>query len=105
MNQLENCQARYRSNTWMGRTRTDGPDEFEPSMFYCIKLPKLIQNLKIPSYFLTRTTFGEQELLEGLIATASNISFKCSLTSLYKKASEYDQEIPQSHTADQPMVP
>ena len=31
MNQLENCQARYRSNTWMGRTRTDGPDEFEPT--------------------------------------------------------------------------
>ena len=36
MNQLENCQARYRSNTWMGRTRTDGPDEFEPSKFDCI---------------------------------------------------------------------
>ena len=36
MNQLENCQARYRSNTWLGRTRTDGPDEFEPSKFDCI---------------------------------------------------------------------
>ena len=36
MNQLENCQARYRSNTWMGRTRTDGPDEFEPTKFDCI---------------------------------------------------------------------
>ena len=36
MKQLENCQARYRSNTWMGRTRTDGPDEFEPSKFDCI---------------------------------------------------------------------
>ena len=36
MNQLENRQARYRSNTWMGRTRTDGPDEFEPSKFDCI---------------------------------------------------------------------
>ena len=35
MNQIENCQARYRSNTWMGRTRTDGPDEFEPSKFDC----------------------------------------------------------------------
>ena len=35
MNQLENCQARYRSNTWMGRTLTDGPDEFEPSKFDC----------------------------------------------------------------------
>ena len=23
----------------------------------------------------------------------------------YQKVSEYDQEIPQSHTADQPMVP
>ena len=31
MDQLENCQAGYRSNTWMGRTRTDGPNEFEPS--------------------------------------------------------------------------
>ena len=36
MDQLENCQARYRSNTWMGRTRIDGPDEFEPSKFDCI---------------------------------------------------------------------
>ena len=35
MNRLENCQARYRSNTWMGRTRTDGPNEFEPSKFDC----------------------------------------------------------------------
>ena len=35
MNQLENCQARYRSNTWMGRTRTDSPDEFEPTKFDC----------------------------------------------------------------------
>ena len=33
MNQLENGQVRYLSNTWMGRTRTDGPDEFEPSKF------------------------------------------------------------------------
>ena len=39
MNQLENCQARYRSNTWMGRTRTDGPDEFEPTKFNCISKP------------------------------------------------------------------
>ena len=36
MNQLENRQARYRWNTWMGRTRTDGPDEFQPSKFDCI---------------------------------------------------------------------
>ena len=35
MNQLENCQARYRLNTWMGHTRTDGPDEFEPTKFDC----------------------------------------------------------------------
>ena len=40
MHQLENCQARYRSNTWMGRTRTDGPDEFEPSKFDCIFFEK-----------------------------------------------------------------
>ena len=33
MNQLKKCQARYRSNTWMGRTHTDGPDEFEPWKF------------------------------------------------------------------------
>ena len=38
MNQLKNCQARYCSNTGMGRTRTDGPDEFEPSKFDCIYL-------------------------------------------------------------------
>ena len=37
MHQLENCQARYRLNTWMGRTSTDGPDEFEPSKFDCIQ--------------------------------------------------------------------
>ena len=41
MNQLENCQARYRSNTWMGRTRTDGPDEFEPTKFDCTELAAL----------------------------------------------------------------
>ena len=33
MNQLENCQASYSSNTWKGRTRTDGIDEFEPWKF------------------------------------------------------------------------
>ena len=38
MNQLEICQARYRSNTWMGRTRIDSPNEFEPSKFDCIYL-------------------------------------------------------------------
>ena len=36
MNQLENWQARYCLNTWMSQTRTDGPDEFEPSKFDCI---------------------------------------------------------------------
>ena len=36
MNQLENCQDRFCSNTWMGRTRTDGPNKFEPSKFDCI---------------------------------------------------------------------
>ena len=41
MNQLENCQARYRSNTWMGRTRTDGPYEFEPTKFDCMSCPTL----------------------------------------------------------------
>ena len=41
INQLENCQARYRSNTWMGQTRTDGPYEFEPTKFDCISKLKL----------------------------------------------------------------
>ena len=35
MKYLENCQSRYPSNPSMGRTRTDGPDEFEPSKFDC----------------------------------------------------------------------
>ena len=43
MNQLENRQARYRSNTWMGRTRTDGPDEFEQSKFNCTLLILIIE--------------------------------------------------------------
>ena len=42
MNQLENRKARYRSNTWMGRTRTDGPDEFEPSSQYILNWEKVI---------------------------------------------------------------
>ena len=45
MNQLENCQSRYRSNTWMGRTRTNGPYEFEPSKFDCISVPEDYFNL------------------------------------------------------------
>ena len=40
---LENCQSRYRSNTWMGRTRAGGPNEFEPSKFDCIII-SLIQH-------------------------------------------------------------
>ena len=44
MNQLEICQAMYRSNTWMGRTRTDGPDEFEPSKFDCITIDKYLRS-------------------------------------------------------------
>ena len=35
MNQLENWQARYHSNTWMSGTSTDVPDEFEPLKFDC----------------------------------------------------------------------
>ena len=42
MNQLENCQARYCSNTLMGRTRTDGPDEFEPTKFDCNQISKYL---------------------------------------------------------------
>ena len=33
---LENSQTTYRLNPSMGRTRTDGPDEFEPSKFDCM---------------------------------------------------------------------
>ena len=49
MNQLENCQARYRSNTWMGRTRTDGPDEFEPTKFDC-NYRKIHQKHQVESF-------------------------------------------------------
>ena len=41
MNPIENWQGRYRSNTWMGRTCTDGPDEFEPSKFDCRWIDRL----------------------------------------------------------------
>ena len=45
MNQLKNCQVRYRSNTWVGQTRSDGPDEFESSKFDCIII-SLIQHFE-----------------------------------------------------------
>ena len=35
MNFFENCQSRYCSNSPMGSACTDGPDEFEPSKFFC----------------------------------------------------------------------
>ena len=50
MNQLENRQARYRLNTWMGRTRTDGPNEFEPSKFD----GSLIQKTWASSLYISR---------------------------------------------------
>ena len=50
MNYLENCQSRYRSNPLMGRTRTDGPDGFEPLKFECT-----LKNVCSPS--------AEQEIL------------------------------------------
>ena len=31
--------------------------------------------------------------------------FEIELSKITRKSSEYDQELPQSHTADQPMVP
>ena len=52
MNQLENCQARYRSNTWMGRTRTDGPDEFEPTKLDCMKL---LRKLEYARHYFTQS--------------------------------------------------
>ena len=42
---------------------------------------KSIQNLRLPSFFLTNTTLEEKGLCEGLIASASSISFKCCRTS------------------------
>ena len=51
MNQLENCQARYGSNTWMVRTRTDGPGEFEPSKFDCnLDRKKHVYSYTTPGY-------------------------------------------------------
>ena len=44
---------------------------------------KSIQKRKLPSFFLTRTTFEENGLFDGRIAPASNISFKCCLKSSY----------------------
>ena len=35
---------------------------------------------------------------------SGDFAFSSAVT-CYKKASEYDQEIPQSHTADQPTAP
>ena len=32
---IVNCQTMYRLDPFMGRTHTDGPDEFEPSKFDC----------------------------------------------------------------------
>ena len=54
MNQLENCQARYRSNTWMGRTRTDGPDEFEPSKFDCSLIKSILFFLRAMYVYVKR---------------------------------------------------
>ena len=37
---INSCVQRVidHSNTWMVQTRTDGPEEFEPSKFDCIKI-------------------------------------------------------------------
>ena len=59
MNQLENCQARYRSNTCIGRTHTDGPDEFEPSKFDCI----IIKHVRNGCYAYTVNILKFQTLL------------------------------------------
>ena len=57
MNQLENCQARYRSNTWMGRSRTEGPDEFEPTKFDCIAIVSLGLTYQVRIKTLALTVF------------------------------------------------
>ena len=40
-----------------------------------------MQNLRLPSFFPTKTTLEEKGIFEGLIASASNISFRCCRTS------------------------
>ena len=55
---LENCQARYRSNTWMGRTHTDGPDEFEPTKFDCICISLTGLPINKKALRLSRYTFS-----------------------------------------------
>ena len=52
-----------RSNTWMGRTRTDGPDEFEPTKFDCSKVnQQSVLNLLSPSYTFTILAMVELQL-------------------------------------------
>ena len=66
MNQLENCQARYRSNTWMGRTRTDGPDEFEPTKFDCslLKMTLLKHFIRFPIKKFTESQVTTNEVVK-----------------------------------------
>ena len=71
MNQLENCQARYRSNTWMGRTRTDGPDEFEPTKFDC-SCSKVIRILTTGNIYMSPLLLHgntNQYNINGLLCT------------------------------------
>ena len=77
MNQLENRQARYPSNTWMGQTRTDGPGEFMPSKFNCIcsvyippSFPLYSQHLdnllqQLPSPYILLGDFNGHNILWG----------------------------------------
>ena len=50
MNYLENCQCRYHSNQSMGRTRTDGFDEFESLKFDCIRKKADVQRCVLYQY-------------------------------------------------------
>ena len=95
MNQLEICQARYRSNTWMGRTRTDSPDEFEPSKFDCISVVLLMTNHETP-YNLKILCWASTHLLsqslpflqlQVCVCASTNIqlSFSSTRTALQNK--------------------
>ena len=55
--------------------------EYASLTIWAFNLCRSIQNLRIPSFFLTNTTALAQELLDFLIAPISSISCKCFLTS------------------------
>ena len=75
MHQLENCQARYRWNTWMGRTHTDGPDEFESTKFDCIKAWMSLNFSKIPLLTSELADLERQKKLMNTVVCDHSNSF------------------------------